>query len=199
MACERLLVPVVRKLEKFRAGRSLLRFSRRLRYRRDPLKPRVLCVGFQKTGTSSVGVALRQLGFSHFGYDQDLEAARGLGDLERCLAWAEHFDSLDDLPWFSPDFVASYRLRFPGSRYVLLERDEQEWVQSYLRFFGAICSPQQALHRYRNHNTAMLNLLGNEPYLLRMNVCAGQGYEILCPFLGVPVLEEPFPWIRPQI
>jgi len=33
----------------------------------------------------------------------------------------------------------------------------------------------------------------HEQKLLVMNICAGEGYGVLCPFLGVDVIDEPFP------
>lgn len=141
---------------------------------------------------------MRRLGYSHFGYDRDLETSRSRGDLARCLEWAEPFDSFDDRPWFSPDLVAAFRVRFPGSYYVLLERDEVEWVGSYLTFTNRTCSPTEALGRYRAHVRQVLEILADEPNVLRLNVCAGEGYEKLCPFLKVAAPDEPFPWVRPE-
>lgn len=198
MVTDRLLTPVVRMLERSRAGRAGLRWWRRPRSRRHPQRPRVLCVGYLKTGTSSFGAAMRRLGYRHYGYDRDLEACRAGGDLDRCLEWAANFDSLDDLPWLSPDFVAAFRTRFPVSRYVLLEREENDWLRSYLGFFGEVCPPDEALQRYRGHRARVIEILADEPHVLRLNVCAGEGYERLCPFLGVPVPNEPFPWNRPR-
>jgi hypothetical protein len=198
MVIDRLLPPVVRFLERSRAGRTGLRWCRRLRSRRHPQGPRVLCVGYAKTGTSSFGEAMRRLGFSHYGYDRDLEDCRARGDLARCLDWAAHFDTLDDLPWFSPDFVGAFRRRFPGSFYVLLNRDEQEWLRSYFGFYGKVCSPAEAVRRYRDHREQVLDILADEPHVLQLDVCAGEGYERLCPFLGLPVPDEPFPWVKPR-
>jgi len=80
---------------------------------------------------------------------------------------------------------------------VLLERGEQDWLRSYLGFFGDVCTPEEALGRYREHRTRILEILAAEPRVLRMNICAGEGYEKVCPFLGMPVPAESFPWIRP--
>jgi hypothetical protein len=198
MVTDALLPPVVRWLERSRAGRAALRRWRRLRGGRHAHMPRVLCVGYVKTGTSSFGAAMRRLGFSHYGYDVDLEACRERGDLSRCLEWAAHFDSLDDLPWLSPDFIAAYRERFPGSYYVVLVRDEQDWLRSYLGFYGRVCPPEEAIRRYRDHCDRVLEILASEPHVLRLDVCAGEGYERLCPFLGMPVPDEPFPWVKPR-
>lgn len=198
MVTDRLLPPVVRLLERSRPGRSCLRTVRRLRSHRNPDRPRVLCVGYVKTGTTSFGAAMRRLGFSHYGFDRDLEEARSRGDLDRCLDLAASFDSFDDLPWHSLDLVAAFRRRFPGSRYVLLERDEAEWLRSYLGFYGGICTPDEALRRYRHHRDRVLEVLVGEPDVLRMDVCAGEGYGKLCPFLGLPAPDEPFPRVRPR-
>jgi len=34
---------------------------------------------------------------------------------------------------------------------------------------------------------------GRPGKLLILDVCGGEGYEKLCPFLGVPVASDPFP------
>jgi hypothetical protein len=198
MEADRLLTLLVRALEHSVFGRKSLRTWRRLRYPMDPNKPRVLCVGYVKTGTSSFGAAMRLLGFSHYGYDPDLGKSLQGGDLERCLKWASHFNSLDDLPWSTPSFIAAFRQRFPASYYVILERNEQEWLKSYFNFFGTLCSEEEALEQLRSHQSQVMTILQNESRVLRMNICAGDGYEKLCPFLGIPVPADPFPWVIPQ-
>lgn len=194
MPPDSLLPPVVRFLEQSHTGRAILRAYRRRANPRDPAKPRVLCVGFQKTGTSSFGRAMRRLGFAHYGHDRDLEARLAEGDVERCLDFAAHFDSLDDRPWSMPAFVEAYRRRFPGTRYVLLERDERQWLRSYFAYFGPCCDEAEALRRLRDHRARMLELLADEPHVLRMDICSGEGFETLCPFLSVPEPDAPFPW-----
>ena len=81
---------------------------------------------------------------------------------------------------------------------MLLEREEAEWVRSYITFTNAICSPTEALRRYRDHVERVLEVLADEPNFLRLNVCAGEGYEKLCPFLGIAMPHDPFPWVRPR-
>lgn len=76
----------------------------------------------------------------------------------------------------------------------MLERDESQWLRSYFGYFGERCTPAEALRRLRDHQSQMLAILAGEEHFLRMNICAGEGYEKLCPFLGVPVPISPFPW-----
>lgn len=156
----------------------------------------MLCVGFQKTGTSSLGVALRRLGFSHYGYDPDFFAALQRGEIGRCVDFAAHFDSLDDLPWSHPTFIEAFRQRFPGARYVMLLRDEASWLRSYFNYFGPRLTREEALDRLRTHNARVESLLAGEPHVLRMRICGGEGYDTLCPFLGIEPLQAPFPWVN---
>ncbi|MEB3265092.1 MAG: sulfotransferase [Cyanobacteriota bacterium] len=194
VAHEWILSPIVRAMERSKPSRTALRWSRCWRSHRDGSRPRVLCVGYLKTGTTSFGKAMRQLGYAHYGYDRDLAAALRGGDVERCLAVAERFDSLDDWPWSMPAFVAAFQQRFPNSRYVLLERDEVTWLRSYRAFFNATAADGELLDELRSHHRMMDQLLANEQHVLRMNICAGDGYEKLCPFLGLPVPDVPFAW-----
>jgi hypothetical protein len=198
MKTDQLLAPVVRAMERQRAGRIALRHWRRQTRPFAPDKPRVLCVGYVKTGTTSFGLAMRQLGFSHFGYDKDLEQELHDGNLEICLRWAAYFNALDDLPWSSPRFIAAFRKQFPGSYYVQLIREEHQWLTSYFNFFGPVCSSNEALLRLRSHQKQVQDILRDEPHVLRMNICAGEGYEKLCPFLGLPTLNQEFPWLVPR-
>lgn len=190
----KLLTLVVRGMEVARPTRIALQAFRYYRSHRDPQRPRVLCVGYQKTGTTSFAHAMRELGFSHYGYDRDLYRALQAGDLERCLRFAERFDSLDDLPWSDPRFIRKFQERFPGSYYVLLERDDASWASSFQAYYGLHESKSALLQRLHRHNEEVLHLLADEPHLLRMNICAGEGYEKLCPFLGRTHPGVPFAW-----
>ncbi|MEB3349769.1 MAG: sulfotransferase [Cyanobacteriota bacterium] len=194
MAHEWILSPIVRAMEQTMPSRAALRSFRCWRSHRDGSRPRVLCVGYQKTGTTSFAKAMKQLGFSHYGYDRDLDSALGRGEIQRCLAVAAQFDSLDDLPWSTPVFVEAFQRRYPDSYYVLLERDEAGWLKSYRDFFRSNASAEVLLDQLHSHQRTMERLLAGEQHVLRMNICAGDGYDKLCPFLGVPDPGTPFAW-----
>ena len=98
-------------------------------------KPRVFCIGWHKTGTSSLGHALVQLGYSVLGCRLDMVHPLRQDDLEAVLGLAGQFDALQDVPW-----AALYReldQAFPGSRFILTEREEQSWLRSALRHFDS--------------------------------------------------------------
>jgi hypothetical protein len=174
--------------------------------------PKVFCVGFQKTGTTSMEAALGMLGYrvtSIFGHeDRDLEALRR-GFVARGLEIAARVDAVQDMPW--PLMYRELDAAFPGSRFILTWRDSDRWLASICRHFGRNPDILQALTygadaafpvgheaRYREvfdrHNAAVRSYFRDRPGdLLEMNLAAGDGWAALCGFLGVPVPEGPFP------
>lgn len=200
MSAHQLLLPsLVRILEGSRLGRTALRSARLMRSKPNHKQAKVLCIGNLKTGTSSFGSAMRRLGFSHYGYDHDIyHQWLESGQIEHCLKFAGHFDSFDDRPWSDPRLVRAFARRFPGTRYVLLERDLNAWIASWRAHFLRIEQPElrsdhDLIQMYNSHNQQVIDAVAGQGKLLHMNVCAGDGYELLCPFLDLPVLEESFP------
>ena len=175
--------------------------------RNRPGTPRVFCVGWHKTGTSTLGLALIKLGYSVMGARLDTIAALDAGDIAGVLDLAESFDALQDVPW-----AALYREldeRYPGSRFILTVREELSWQRSALRHFGATDIPlhrwlygdgkmegNEALYveRFRQHNQAVLEYFsGRGADFLEMDLAAGDGWEPLCRFLGREIPRSAFP------
>jgi hypothetical protein len=51
------------------------------------------------------------------------------------------------------------------------------------------------LRGYYRHTLDVLDYFEHRMHdLLIIDVTAGEGWELLCPFLGVPVPNRPFPW-----
>ena len=80
---------------------------------------KVFCLGFQKTGTSSLDIALTQLGYEVVVYDafRDLAQKQGLtwAEIEeRALELASKFDAAKDTPW--PLLYKQLDTAYPGSR-----------------------------------------------------------------------------------
>ena len=170
-------------------------------------KPRVFCIGWHKTGTSSLGHALVQLGYSVLGCRLDMVHPLRQDDLEAVLGLAGQFDALQDVPW-----AALYReldQAFPGSRFILTEREEQSWLRSALRHFDSTAVPLHAwlygdgvmrgneqlyLDRYRRHNREVKAYFADRHEdCLVIDLARGDGWSELCGFLGDPVPSKPFP------
>ena len=170
-------------------------------------KPRVFCIGWHKTGTSSLGHALVQLGYSVLGCRLDMVYPLRQGDLDAVLGLAAQFDALQDIPW-----AALYReldQAFPGTQFILTEREEQSWLRSALRHFDSMDIPLHAwlygegvmrgneqlyLDRYNRHSSEVRAYFADrQDDLLVLDLAAGDGWTELCGFLGEPVPNRAFP------
>jgi len=170
-------------------------------------EPKVFCIGFHKTGTSSLGAALDVLGYQvggPFGV-RDPDIAEHA--LDEAVARLRRYDAVQDNPW--PLLFRELDQRYPGARFVLTVRQEDEWWDSVMAHFGGASSPMrewiyghgdpvghEAAYRarYRRHNDdARAHFAGREDDLLVMCLDEGDGWGPLCPFLGVDEPAAPFP------
>lgn len=172
--------------------------------------PKVFGIGFHKTGTTSLGEALRLLGYRVTGPNG--VHRRGM---DHEMAWAiarellREYDAFQDNPW-----AMLYReldREAPGSRFVLTIRPEDAWLASVRSHFGSRSTPMREwiygagfgspignedryLERFRRHNREVLEHFADRPHdLLVMDVTRGDGWELLCPFLGRAAPPGGFP------
>jgi hypothetical protein len=123
---------------------------------------------------------------------------------------------------FYPQFDEEY----PGSKFIYTDRDVEDWIFSikhkmckfdevpmqkeltgrirrqYIRtaVFGTIQFNESVFRRrYHTHKLAVLDYFKDKDNLLIMDICEGDGWEKLCPFLEkeVPDVEFPFANVRP--
>jgi len=173
-------------------------------------RSKVFCIGFQKTGTSSMRDALEQLGYrvtGVFGRRTPLEQLRQTFVATGIEIAAQH-DAVEDMPW--PLMFRELDAAFPGSKFILTLRDPDRWYKSIAGHFGdnpyhlqqltyGDDAPAPVGHeaRYREvyaaHSAAVLEHFRDRPGdLLVMELEKGDGWDKLCPFLGIPLVEGPF-------
>lgn len=102
------------------------------------MKNKVFCLGFQKTGTTSLTNFLERMDYNIAGY----EPFRDLSDkevtkeilVERAVAVMQEYDGAQDTPWYVlyPDMDAA----FPGSKFIHVIRDTESWKKSALGDFS---------------------------------------------------------------
>ena len=179
---------------------------------------KIFGLGLSKTGTSSLCQALRILGYRSIHNPTDDESMLALlsGDL-RCRAIEGH-DVVCDI-MFSRHFRELDRI-FPGSLYILTERDKESWHLACARHWAdrsvslsKIWNEElvdfqvygTALYRrslfddaYEQHYAAVAQYFEGSGRLLKMNICAGDGWVKLCGFLAVPMPSILFPHVRPD-
>lgn len=168
---------------------------------------KVFCVGFHKTGTTSLGKALKVLGYKVTG-------PNGVNDPEiekkaRALVFdlVKKYDAFQDNPW--PLFYEELDRELPESKFILTVRDEDSWIKSQVSHFGYSETPMRRwiygvgcpkgneevyLDRYRSHNAEVqAYFAGRENDFLVMDLAAGDGWEKLCGLLGQDIPDSPFP------
>lgn len=97
-------------------------------------EPKVFIVGLNKTGTSSLGETMREMGRRHLSYSPLAIKAFNNKDLEILKAILLCFDSFDDKPWNDPALWPLMKEKFPEALWLYTYRDVEKWSRSYLNY-----------------------------------------------------------------
>ena len=164
---------------------------------------KVIGVGLSKTGTSTLAICLEFLGFGpHQGFDRGLTGQVKKGNVAESLRLAEPAGFLEDSPWFS--LFEELDHSYPNSKFILTLRKSSEaharsnWQHTLRKGQRSEQEMEQRTaitkQRYEAHNSAVRKYFANRPDDL-LEVCweQGDGWQKLCPFLGVDVPLVPFP------
>jgi Sulfotransferase domain len=167
-----------------------------------PRTQKIFGIGLSRTGTTSLHAALERLGFRSCHYPP----------LDRLLEIVESCDAVDDT-----SVACSFReldALYPGSRFILTVRDIQSWLASTERFFAKDPHPVESWRQevrlriygvlrwdreafeaayHRHFETVLAHFRNRRSALLIMDIAAGDGWDVLCPFLNVPTPDEVFP------
>lgn len=177
------------------------------------MKQKVFGVGFQKTGTTSLGTALDILGYSVCGYapfrpfatttDFSFEELKLLA-----FELAEKHDAFKDTPW--PILYRELDEKFPGSKFILVERSVDNWINSACKDFGThpneihqyiygvpypVGNEQVFIDRYIRHNEEVKLYFKDRPNnFLHLHLDKKEvNWENICNFLGFDTVQEPWP------
>jgi len=180
---------------------------------RSRQRAKVFCIGLNKTATSSLNEALGALGFRtlHWGGPKVRDAIdRAIDEDRPLLDFVEgDYDVFSDIQVLSDNFDLLDHF-YPGSKFILNTRDFDQWLDSRRRHVERNIADKE-LGRYdgqflevdlrgwrrqfHKHHRRVLHFFASRPDdLLVIDVTAGDGYDLLCPFLGVAVPDTPFPW-----
>ena len=173
------------------------------------MKTKVFCIGFHKTGTTSLEMALKKLGYTVTGSfgTKDPDIANKVHEM--AYAMVEKFDAFEDNPW--PILYRELDERFPDSKFVLTRRPTENWIRSQVKDFASTETPMRRwiygedagcplgneetyTVRYERHNREVQEYFADRPNdLLIIDLPNDDGWSRLCPFLGHTVPDEPFP------
>ena len=168
---------------------------------------KVFCIGFHKTGTTSLAQALTHLGLKVTGPNGVKDPNIAVNALPLALELVPKFDAFQDNPW--PILYKELYQEFPDAKFILTYRDPEAWIKSQIRHFGEKSTPMREwiygvgcpagneavyLKRYRDHYHEVAEFFKKRRKpLLVMNLEKGDAWEKLCPHLGLPIPDQPFP------
>ncbi len=158
------------------------------------LKPKkfnakVFCIGYNKTGTTALGQALKQLGYDHSTFNRKVWRKHyKQGNVKAILNYTARFESFDDLPWLKEDMIPVLDKAFEGSKFIYLKRDEEKWKNSIKNWTEKVSSrkidEEKALENYLTHQKFVRDYFENRPAdLIELEINDPRGFEKLADFL----------------
>lgn len=173
---------------------------------------KVLGVGLGRTGTSSLKVALKKLGYKTKQFDSSfLDLLRD--DKSPDLSKYDDIDALVDIP--TALYYKDFLLRYPNLKCVLTVRNTTDWLSSMKRHYETFRPDERVKRarvlafgiegfdkdvfaaRYAQWNEQVLRDIQADQ-LLVLDVDEKHKWEKLCEFLGEPIPSEPWPWENKQ-
>lgn len=168
---------------------------------------KVFCIGFHKTGTTSLAMALKLLGYRVTGPNgtKDKDIASKVWDMADSLV--QEYNAFQDNPW--PVIYKEMDRKYPGSKFIFMTRSSDSWISSQVRDFGTRETPMRKwiygvgcpqgnedtyIARFERHNKEVIEYFENRPDdLLVLDLPRGDGWEQLCKFLTKEIPAAPFP------
>jgi hypothetical protein len=164
--------------------------------RRQQNKMRVIGVGLPKTGTTSLTVACQKLGLRALHNtvlarrEMERNDAQGIGLLEGRLA---NYEAFFDGPYAF--YVDKLVEQYSAAKFIFHIRDLDTWLRSstlHNRRKGKPPFRNRWKEKYRRLTPKVEAAMSKVDHLI-IDVTKGEGWEKLCPFLGVPIPNQPFP------
>ena len=170
---------------------------------------KIFNIGLNKSGTTSLSVALELLGYKTIHLEKD---GLRLFDIIRMnhQKKARLFYGLEDYDAYS-DFVGQLVFKmidsqYPASKFIITLRPLEDWLNSrekhvlrnrrnpnYKHHFLQVDKPKWVKDRQIFLSEAANYFQNRKNDLLVINIPGGDGWEKLCPFLGIPIPKEKFP------
>ncbi len=173
------------------------------------MEGKIIGVGFQKTGTSTLREALKILGFSV--KDTTPRALLPIlrGNYKKVLRIIQKYDAVEDTPWYK--IYKELDQHLPGSKFILTIRDQDSWYKSVSNHIGNLRAAhhewiygrgkglpkdnrENTIRVYNEHNNGVLDYFKDRPdHLLVLDFTMGDNWEKLCDFLQKEIPDVPFP------
>lgn len=171
---------------------------------------KIFCIGFNKTGTVSLHAALTYLGYSgiHGMWGNHLKFVDAKNNNKKLLSGFSdniiHFSDLDIMK----DNFKSLDEQYPNSKFILNTRKKEDWLISRKKHYDKYTdngkykydwrwikdTPEQWGIEWDLHHKDVIDYFKDRPKdLLIMDIPGGDGWDKLCPFLGIEIVQSSFP------
>jgi hypothetical protein len=174
-------------------------------------KNKVIVLGLQKTGTTTLETVLNQFGYRVYGGDKNLlkfnKRDEVLNYIEEIF---EKNDAVQDMPW--PIYYKELYELYPNAKFILTYRDPDSWIKSVVKYFASIRIPlhqkiyntpcaegyeKEYLEYYNNLNNEIINFFNNKDNFKVLTVPGDFNYKTFCDFIGIKnIPNEDFPRSR---
>ena len=170
-------------------------------------EPKVLGIGVNKTGTTTLAECLRILGYGVCPEDQAYTLC-GI-PTKPAFSMLESYSAFADYPWFLPNYYQTVAYLYPSSKFILTIRDPDTWWESIDRWvkrfdmtmaknyvYGSYLSTldrESAIATYNKHNRTVQTFFEGSGRLLVADWEKGYGWATLTKFLGKDFPTDPFP------
>ncbi|MFO7710942.1 MAG: sulfotransferase [Candidatus Woesearchaeota archaeon] len=169
----------------------------------------IFCIGLSKTATTAVSHALGHLGYRVKHYPLDCFYQKN-GRVHLRPEQVAKYDGISDT--VAARFFRELDVNFPGSFFIYTTRELESWLRSCERTFwyGQLFKQRDKANQlhyelysaidydrkrfeeaYKKHHKEVYSYFKER--LLVMDVTKGDGWDVLCPFLGVDKPNIPFP------
>jgi hypothetical protein len=144
-------------------------------------KPKIFCVGMNKTGTTSLQKAFLNFGFK---VGDQKRAERLLvnyaqGDFKTIIRYCKTAQAFQDFPFSYPETFKYLASEFPDSKFILSIRDDaDQWYNSLVKFHMKV---------YGNGKKPTINDLTNATYAYK-----GWAWESFKLLLGTDEINDPY-------
>ncbi|MEX2371561.1 MAG: sulfotransferase family protein [Bacteroidales bacterium] len=173
------------------------------------MQGKIIGVGFQKTGTSTLREALKILGYRVKDTTPGALVPILRGNYRKILQILQNYDAAEDTPWFM--IYRELDQWIPGSKFILTIRDEESWYTSVKKHIGDLRAAhhewiygrgkglpeddrEHTISVFKRHNANVMEYFSDRPDdLLVVDFTKEDGWELLCQFLGKEVPDVPFP------
>ncbi len=171
---------------------------------------KIVGIGLNKTGTSTLKTCMETWGFKHVTYNLDAFNAYRERDWDYLKSVADEHDSFENWPWAL--MYEQFDDWYPDAKFILtVRKDAQTWFKSLSRH-GQNMGPltdfeiyiygyavpkehkREHIEFYNQHNSKVKKFYENRPDKL-LEVCweNGDGWKELADFLNLDAPNVPFP------